>query len=309
VQGLNIAGNFLPTVGPIVQMPLSAIIPAKPGWEEVRALLLPYGESPSLQSTLVPDWMEKVISASATTPSPTACTGACTSTPSRPSPPPGSTTLTTHVSVAKMKSDAADKARTLMILRGLGQFTLPASPQPEEKIHTNQGDIMASQLSKEFVRMEKEDYQTAVGRFIDTYGEGPSSTPSARPRPSTAGLSPSKAFGDWEQSHGGFLGSYSKVGGFFGPVGDDFSMEVYQRQLDQGERKRLTDQQMLDASQSTIARWKYNQACATPLGVQPSESSATGSPGYKDALQASSTRPSPRRAPTTRPSCRRPSSS
>ena len=106
--------------------------------------------------------------------------------------------------------------------------------------------------------MEKEDYQTAVGRFIDTYGEGPFLYAIGKTKAVNGGLSPSKAFGDWEQSHGGFLGSYSKVGGFFGPVGDDFSMEVYQRQLDQGERKRLTDQQMLDASQSTTLAGKNN---------------------------------------------------
>jgi hypothetical protein len=284
VQGLNIAGNFLPTVGPVVQMPLSAIIPAKPGWEEVRALLLPYGESPSLQSTLIPDWMEKVISAVRDKPESNGMYGRMYIDALQALSTSGQYDPNDAVSVAKMKEDAAAKARTLLVLRGLGQLTLPASPQPDEKVKTQAGDIMASQLSQEFAQMEKEDYQTAVGRFIDTYGEGPFLYAIGKTKAVNGGLSPSKAFGDWEQTHGGFLGSYSKVGGFFGPVGDDFSMEVYQRQLDQGERKRLTDQEMLDASQSTIARWKYNQA-RDKLGDSPSQAQRDWLATYKDALQ------------------------
>lgn len=269
VQGLNIAGNFLPTVGPVMQMPLSAIIPAKPGWEEVRALLLPYGESPSLQSTILPDWIEKVVSGIRDKPESNGMYGRMYVDSLQALAASGQYDPNDATSVAKMKEDAATKARTLLILRGLGQATLPASPQPDEKIHTQAGDIMASQLSQEFAQMEKADYQHAVGNFIDTYGEGPFLYAIGKTKSVNGGLSPSKAFGDWEASHGGFLGSYGKVGGFFGPVGDDFSMEVYQRQLDQGERVRLTDQQMLDAAQSTIARWKYNQL-GDAAGPKPS---------------------------------------
>jgi hypothetical protein len=143
--------------------------------------------------------------------------------------------------------------------------------------------MLASELSKDFVRLEQEDYTTAVGKFLDLYGEQPFLYAVGKTKAVNGGLSPSKVFGDWEREHGAFLKSYSKVAGFFGPAGDDFSMDVYQRQLDSGERKRLTDQQMLDQAQATIARWKYSQA-RDALGVKPSKEQRNWLAGYKDAL-------------------------
>jgi hypothetical protein len=74
------------------------------------------------------------------------------------------------------------------------------------------------------------------------------------------GLEASKQFGDWERTEGkGIMKSFPDVAGFMAIGGDDFSFEVWSRQLRQGKRKRLTDREMIDSAQYKAASAQYRE--------------------------------------------------
>jgi len=77
---------------------------------------------------------------------------------------------------------------------------------------------------------------------------------------------------------------YKDVAGYFGPVGSDFDFSVYQRQLSEGSRVKLTPEQVLESAESTIAMSYYRTMRAnfpTTLNEQQRKYVAT----YREALQ------------------------
>jgi hypothetical protein len=67
-------------------------------------------------------------------------------------------------------------------------------------------------------------------------------------------------------------------------VGNDFDNAVYQRQLATGERTKLSDVDYLNAVDTTLGRWQYNQMKAK-IGDKPSAAQSAWLAGYKQALQ------------------------
>jgi hypothetical protein len=74
-------------------------------------------------------------------------------------------------------------------------------------------------------------------------------------------------FSDWANENSDLMAQYKGIAGFFAPGGDVFSFEAWNRQIQKGERKRLTAQEMVAAAQyrlaSSIYREKRNQLGAT----------------------------------------------
>lgn len=270
-----ISGSFLPGFGPLIQMPAAHILGNVPQADFIRGLLMPYGVPTDENSPLgepgaylLPGWAQKISSA-------------ITSDPDSASSF-GNTYLQVVQNLAssgkygtgmddrrQMLDDAKNYARVLTVLRGLGQFVSPASPSYDPKVATSaQSDVLMSKLAADFHTMESQDYDTAVQKFLDTYGEGPFIAAISKTKSVKGGLDASTEFGNWERDHGGTIGSYPDVAGYFAPVGSDFDFEVYNRQLASGERKKLTGDELVNAAQATLAEWKYRQAQAM-LGDHP----------------------------------------
>jgi hypothetical protein len=282
-KGLNIAGNFLPGVGPVVQIPAWYLLKDQPQADMVRGLIAPYGEPPNLQSQLVPGWLSKIVGAVTDDPNSTGIYGntyietlqSLKASGNYPDTPDGR---------SRLEADARQKARTLAVLRGIGQAFLPSAPSPNFTVPTNQGDMLTTKLAADYAQMYQADPSTAVQRFVDTYGEGPFVYAISKTRAQNGGLSPSQAFGDWERENPGLMSRYKNVAGFFAPVGSDFDSAVYQRQLATGERKKLSDEDYLNVVDTTLGRWKYNQA-KEQIGPKPNQAQRDWLAGYKQALQ------------------------
>jgi hypothetical protein len=78
--------------------------------------------------------------------------------------------------------------------------------------------------------------------------------------------------------------TYPNVGGYFGPTGPDFDYSVYNAQLASGERMKLSEDELINQTQSTIARMKYYQA-KDMVGPHPNAAQSEALRAYKDQLQ------------------------
>jgi hypothetical protein len=292
VAGLNlVSSSFIPSLGPVIAMPLAEILKNKPWADDIRGMLMPYGVPSSENSPALgdfgayfePGWMQKIQSAITTSPDSSSSYG---NTYSQTLEALASTGKygNSAASRAQLIEDAKAKARVLTVLRGLGQFTVPSSPSYDPTIATQDGDHLMSYLSQDAHHLQAADYNTWVQNFINAYGEGPFIAAQSRTRTAQGGLDASAEFGHWEQGHQQAMSTYKDVAGYFAPVGSDFDSEVYQRQLTSGERTKLSADEMLNASQATVAKWKYDQAKVV-LGAHPTLAQQNWLVAYKNKLQ------------------------
>jgi hypothetical protein len=170
----------------------------------------------------------------------------------------------------RLYADARSKARILTGLRAFGQFIGPTSPQPEFKISTKEGDVYATYLSKELYRMQSENYDTAIENFLNTFGEDAFIYLSSKTKSLYGGLEASKQFGDWERGNEGLFKKYPDVAGFMAPGGDDFSFEVWSRQLRKSKRERSTERELMEQSQYRVGSALY-RALRNKLPDRPSQ--------------------------------------
>jgi hypothetical protein len=140
----------------------------------------------------------------------------------------------------------------------------------EFSIDTKDGDIYGTQLIKEFQKLQTNNYDTAVSEFLRIYGKDAMIYLSNKTESVSGGLEASQQFGDWERTDGKkIMKSFPDVAGFMAEGGDDFSFEVWSRQLKKGERRRLTDREMIAAAQYKTASAQYRDL-RKQLPVNPS---------------------------------------
>ncbi|NBX88120.1 MAG: hypothetical protein EBQ97_06345, partial [Bacteroidetes bacterium] len=260
-QVLNLPGG-----GPVIQIAASNMLPDTPKLEFVRKMILPYGEKGV--SSLAPQWAVRGFEAIKGDTGKLGTIYANTYMEVvRHKIQTGSYNTKDPNDMAKLYADARRKAQVLAGLRALFQFTGPTSPQIDFRLETEGGDIIASALSQEFYKLKTKNPDTAVSEFINKFGEDSFIYMGHKTEPTTSGIEPTKVFSDWAKENDDLMQQYKGVAGFFAPGGDVFSFEAWNRQIQKGERKRLTAQEMVAAAQyriaSSIYREKRNQLGAT----------------------------------------------
>jgi hypothetical protein len=252
----------LPGAGPVLQIAASNVLPDTPELEFVRKMILPYGEKGP--GSLAPQWATRGIEAIR---GDTANLGTIYANTYaevvRHKIQSGSYNTKDVNDMAKLYADARRKAQVLAGLRALFQFTGPTSPQIDFRLETDGGDIIASSLSQEFYKLKTENPDTAVSRFIDRFGEDAFIYMGHKTEPTTSGIEPTKVFSDWAKDNDDLMAQYKGIAGYFAPGGDSFSFEAFNRQIQKGERRRLTAEETVAAAQykiaSSIYREKRNQ--------------------------------------------------
>ena len=252
----------LPGAGPVVQIAASSILPDTPKLDSVRNFLLPYG--PKGLSSLAPQWATRGIEAirGNTTNLGTIYSNTYMEVV-RHKIQSGSYNTNDENDMAKLYADARRKAQLLAGVRALFQFTGPTSPQIDFRLETDGGDIIASSLSQEYYKLQTANPDTAVGEFINKFGEDAFIYMGHKTEPTTSGIEPTKVFADWQRDNGALFEQYKGIAGYFAPGGDGFSFQAWNRQINKGDRKRLTAPEMVAAAQykiaSSIYREKRNQ--------------------------------------------------
>lgn len=256
VKGLSPGLDYRPGLGPVMTMATSAILQDVPSQDFIRKFLLPYGERTDLSDAFVPTWVTKVYE------------GVTAKTDGRffantyietiqALSATGKYDLSNPNDVDRLKNDARDKARVFAVLRGVTQFTGPASGDFSLKVPTKGGDVHAIGLSRALQSLRENNPDTASLRFIEIFGEDAFMYLSSKTTSEVGGLGVSKAFGDFERSNPALFRIYKDIAGFFGPTGTDLDYEVWTRQLKTGKRRRLTDDEIIDASQKAIGMAFY----------------------------------------------------
>ena len=258
IRGLSLGFNFNPGIGPVLQTAASEIIPDTPSTDWIVKMFLPYGRTKGLP--LMPKWisqLEDVVRGD--TMNLETIYGNTYMETIRALSTSGEYDLDDEADKSKLFADARNKARVITGLRTFAQFVGPASPSAEFTASTKQGDVYGTQLVKEFQKLQSENYDTAVKRFLDIYGNDAILYLSNKTESLVGGMEASKQFGDWERSNEGLLKSFPDVAGFMAEGGDDFSFEVWARQLKKGSRRRLTDREMVAAAQYKAASSQYRE--------------------------------------------------
>ena len=282
VRNLFLGLDVRPQLGPFATVAASTILKDTPSLDFIRDALLPYGEK-KLSDALVPTYVTKIYNGItgetngrffANTYAETTQALAAT----------GKYDLTNPDERDRMLEDARGKAKWLTILRGITQFTGPASGDYDIKSPTKIGDVHTSGLASALQSLRAENYDTATLRFIEVFGEDAFAYLSGKTVSVAGGLEASKPFGDFERSNEDLFRIYPDVAGFFGPLGTEFDFEVYTRQLRTGQRRRLTPAELLDASEKVIGLAFYRDM-KEYLGPNMNKQSREYLANYKKLLE------------------------
>lgn len=262
VKSLSMGLNIYPGAGPFAQIAASKILARTPKADFIRDAILPYGE-PDM-STIgpipVPSWGRKVIDAIVGDPDSSRLLGDLTIDVMRVLHNSGEYDLSNVDDRQRLEDDATSRARTLLLFRGVGQLAGPVRPDIEFKIPTDQGDMYTVELSKAFRDMQAENYDTAVERFISTFGDDAFLYIQGKTQSKAGGLDASSKFGQFERNNTTLFKKHGEVAGYFGDVGTNFDYAVYARQLETGQREKLTPSEFLEEAQKSIARSLYRTA-------------------------------------------------
>ncbi|NBQ48458.1 MAG: hypothetical protein EBU33_08415, partial [Sphingobacteriia bacterium] len=285
-KSLNMGLQLSPGVGPYVQVLANKIIPQKPPNDWIRKLFIPYGE-PDVSFVTMPSWLDKMWSAKVADPENDRVFGDMKMQVMEALTLTGKYDLTTLAGAQKLEDDANLKARVLLGLRALGQFTGPARPVPQiiaplpedkkqgtitidgEKIDLSKIDIHGTELSKYFRELQSADYDTAVRKFMDTFGEDAFLYMAGKTKSTVGGLDASQDFAAWERSNSKFFTTYKEVAGYFAPVGTKFDYQVYLRQIELGLRERLQPDELVAESQRLVGTALYREVVRA-AGPNPS---------------------------------------
>lgn len=272
VQGLSMAFHFNPHIGPAVQVLAANLIPDTPKTDWIVHMFMPYGKDSA--GGIMPKWASDFNEAvrGNTTNLETVYANTYMET-LRALSTSGEYDLSNVQEKNKLFADAKTKAKVIAGLRAIGQFMGPSSPQADFNIHTDMGDVYASQLTQAFHKFQSENYDTAVQKFLETYGNDAILYLSNKTQSVAGGLEASKEFGDWERNNGKLLKNYPDTAAYMAPTGTDFDFTVWQRQLRSGARTRLTDKEMIDAAQYKAAEAQY-RALREKLPANPSAAQA-----------------------------------
>lgn len=258
VKGLSLGFNFNPGIGPVMQLAASEIIPDTPSTDFIVKMLLPYGRKEGLG--LTPRWitqLEQVVRGD--TANLETIYGNTYMETLRALSTSGEYDLSDENEKMKLFADAKHKARIITGLRTFAQFMGPTSPSAEFDVTTKDGDVYGTRLIKDFQKLQSENYDTAVSRFLEIYGNDAILYLSNKTESVSGGLEASKQFGDWERRNENIMKAYPDVAGFMAEGGDDFSFEVWARQLKKGKRRRLTDSEMVATAQYRAASAQYRE--------------------------------------------------
>jgi hypothetical protein len=256
VKGLAPGLDYRPGLGPVMSMATSAILKDMPSQDFIRKILLPYGERTDLSDAFVPSWLTKALDAANGKTDGRFFANTYIETMQALSAT-GEYDLSNANEVDRLQNDARDKARIFVALRAFSQFTGPASGDLNMKVAAKGGDYHTVGLATALQALRENNPDTSALRFIEIFGDNAFIYLANKTTSDVGGLGASKEFGNFERNNPELFRVYPDIGGFFGPAGTDFDFEVYTRQLKTGKRRRLTDDEIIDASQKTIGMAFY----------------------------------------------------
>ncbi len=278
VKGLNMAFNFTPGFSPIVGYPLGKLLYDSPKLRDFATFFLPYGQpkSPFDASEYAPGWLSKIISGFKDDPRSAGVYADTLADVVRVEAATGKWDLSNPQERTEFYRDAEAKARVLTIMRGVGQLIGPSSPVVDSKIKTESGNVWAGTLTSEFHKLQSEDYDSAVERFMTMFGEEAFLFMAGKTREVMSGIESSKEFAKWELENAElFDTSYADIAGFFGPKGSTFDWAAWNSQINKERRERIPAvPTQVEIAEQIVGLSKY-RSIVEAAGPNPNEKTRT----------------------------------
>jgi len=267
LKSFNMSLQGLPGFGPVVQIAAGQLLQNKPQYDDVLEIISPYGVR-SIGETFVPAWAQKISEAITANPESDRLYGDLVIDAYRALGATGEFDPNNQESLQTQRERAESIATWLLVFRGLSQFTGPTRPSvgfdvpveysgvdisdEDRKALATEGYIPNNLLSNEFRRMQEEDYGNAVLNFINTFGTDTMLYVRGRTETVGEGLDASEVFGDWERDNERLTEKYPTIYGYFAPTGSEFDLQTYLRQIETGQRRRVTDPQELQRDAEAV---------------------------------------------------------
>jgi len=283
-QGINI----YPALGPYAQFAVSSFLPDIPKYDDLKELFLPYGETKlgDLAVGVFPGTVRKSLEAFfADTENRTSTYGNVYIETLRALSVNPKYDLSTENGVNELLADAKARARVLTGMRAMSQFLGPAAGVQEWKVPTDLGDKYVGVLLTELRKMQTEDYDTSIDRFLGLYGDELMLYTSSKSRVLRDGVEATEAFGKWERDNRDVMTAYQRTGAYFGPMGADYDFSVWERQLEEGSRERIGDRELIDLAQLRVGSTRY-RAMRKMFPDNPSEKQRNILAAYREQLNA-----------------------
>jgi len=251
VKGIALGLDVRPGLGPFATIAASKILQDVPSQDFARKILIPYGEQSVGLGAFTPSWITKIADGLSGNEGGRFFANTYVETMQALSST-GEYNLSDPNEQERLLNDSRKKAQMLVVLRGITQFTGPASGDYDVRIPTKQGDIYTTGLAFALQNLRNDNYDTATLRFIQIFGEDAFTYLSNKTVSEVGGLEANSQFFDWQRQNESLFNQYKEVAGYFGPTGTDFDFEAYTRQIQTGARRRLTAEEVLDAAEKSI---------------------------------------------------------
>ena len=278
--------NYYPALGPYAQFAVSSFLPDIPRYDAIKELLLPYGETKvgDLAVGNIPGTYRKLAEAFfADTENRTSTYGNVYIETLRALSVNPEYDLSTEAGQTQLLADAKSRARVLTMMRAVSQFLGPASGTQEWKVPTDMGDKYVGVLLNELRKMQTEDYDTAIDRFLGLYGDELMLYTSSKSRVLRDGVEATEAFGKWERDNRDVMAAYQRTGAYFGPMGADYDFTVWERQLEEGSRERIGDRELIELAQLRVGSTRL-RAMRKMMPDNPSEKQRNILAAYRQQL-------------------------
>lgn len=289
VQGLTMGLEVMPSVGPVVQVPLAAALPDTPRWDWARNVLIPYGAEMN-QTLFTPEWLERIgVGLTGSDNSMLRGIGFLFGGPEATSQYLTSVgdvmayiistrgdeyDLSTEAGVNELYQDARQGAASLWVLRGLAQAVAPSAPRPLPIFRSPGGGdeiglfdptdidtIPIAAMTQRLAELRNEDFQTAGQRFLAEFGDNALLLLQGKTE-SEALNTPRDVVGDdWIRDHHNLVEAYPRIAGLFAPQGgDQAGIGTYFRAVEAGEIVPLEGDDRMFRAQDIMASMLYRQA-------------------------------------------------
>jgi hypothetical protein len=266
VSGLNLAGNGLPGLGPVIQIGASELLknrPNTPDW--VRQFVLPTGDpdySNGAIEAFFPGWAKRLYTAKFGDPNDSSSAfGKSVGRVMQYKMTTGQYDLSTETGMQQLQKDSIKSARLLYLLRAGSQFVAPTAPSFEWMAKDKEGHVTtAAKLMQDYRDMQhdpKIGYDNADEAFLAKYGD--KALLYMQPL-SDGGFSPTTELHDWVKQHPDVAAEFKDIYGYFAGDGGAYSNMEYERQQAMGERVGYKPREILELANNRVARLQYEQA-------------------------------------------------
>jgi hypothetical protein len=287
VSGLNLfASSVLPGFGPVVTIPAGKILPDRPDFDQVRKVLMPFGEkdlSGGVLESFLPAWTQKArVWLDSDSPAQDRQYANTVLDVTRYLASTGKYSMDSPAEQERLLRDAKDKARSIYGLRAFAQFFAPSPPSPQFVVKDKDGNAMlALKLSESYREMLEEDASTATQRFVETFGEGAFLATISKSRgggPATEGTF------SFVRDNPTTVARHRDVYGYFMSQEGEFSYAAYKQQLESGARKPITPEEAVQIANQRLGSMIYRTA-RDKVGPKPDQAQRQWLAQVRDAIE------------------------